>query len=76
MIKDYYAEKSFYDEIFANEGIQANEPTPNEKDESKTSKAVPKLDVRYKLENYEKMIKDANTESVLKKVIYSLEKDI
>jgi hypothetical protein len=45
-------------------------------DEGTTKKAVPKLDVRYKIENYEKMIKEAGSESVLKKIIYSLEKDI
>jgi len=76
MRQDYYAGKDFYNGIFANEAIQSNDPSPNEKDESKTSKSVPKLDVRYKLENYEKMIKEANTESVLKKIIYSLEKDV
>jgi len=86
MIQDYYANKDFYSGIFASDNREINTETVNDKSddpedvvkekEGTTKKAVPKLDVRYRIENYEKMIASANSESTLKKVIYSLEKDI
>ena len=86
MIKDYYAGKDFYRGIFNTDeeppkgkktDLQSEDPEGVVKEEDGTTKkAVPKLDVRYKIENYEKMIKTATSESTLKKVIYSLEKDI